>query len=331
MGIRTYRPAESYFDRFSRSVGGPTGTPVPGTSPVSATGGTKFTSGDNTYHFYVDDAFAPAPSEDRTFTLSSGNSINVLVIGGGGGAQSDGSGGGGAGGVAHAVNMPVSPGTFTATVGQRGDNNPITNGSSSTFVDPAGPTTLTGLGGGAGRDSNAGSGGGSGGGAGQPNQSGGAGNQPNQNANLPYITNYGNSGGPNPTGDDEGGGGGGAGGAGVPAGSDPTSGDGGAGQPFTFMPGPQLYADMPSPLQSTLGTDWRDALGPTGLMAGGGGGGDDGNATPYGEPGPGGGGNGGPGTPGVNYTGSGGGGGTSSPNTAGGQGGHGIIVVYYPT
>ena len=136
MGIRTYRPAESYFDRFSRSVGGPTGTPAPSPSPVSATGGTKFTSGDNTYHFFTSQS--PSP-----FTLSSGSLINVLVIGGGGGAQADGSGGGGAGGVAHAVNMPVSPGEFTATAGNRGDNNPITSGDSSTFIDPAGPTTLT--------------------------------------------------------------------------------------------------------------------------------------------------------------------------------------------
>ena len=329
MGIRTYSPAESYFDRFSRSVGGSTGTPV-ASDPVSATGGTKFTSGDNTYHFYINDAFAPAPASDRSFTLSSGNSINVLVIGGGGGADGDGGGGGGAGGVAHAVNMPVSPGTFTATVGQRGDNSPLTTGTSSTFVDPAGPVTLTGLGGGYGKDSNDGNAGGSGGGGGNGSDGGGA-NQPTQNDNLPYVTNYGTAGGPNPTGNDEGGGGGGAGGAGLPGGSDPESGDGGPGQPFSFMPGPQLYTDMPTSLQNTLGTDWRDALGPTGLMAGGGGGGGDGDSDPYGEPGPGGGGNGGPGESGVNYTGSGGGGGTSSPNTPGGQGGHGIIVVYYPS
>jgi hypothetical protein len=99
------------------------------------------------------------------------------------------------------------------------------------------------------------------------------------------------------------------------------------------MPGPGLYSDMPSPLQSTLGTGWRDALGPTGLMAGGGGGGR--NNTPGGAGGPGGGGRGG--SPdgatsvGIDYTGSGGGGGGSSPNTYGSDGANGIVVVYYPT
>tara|TARA_R100000030_G_scaffold45845_1_gene34603 strand:- start:211 stop:1179 length:969 start_codon:yes stop_codon:yes gene_type:complete len=319
--LRSIGNAISAFNDFYARTAG---SASPGASdPVSATGGVKFTSGDYTYHFFTSQS--PSP-----FTLSSGNLINVLVVGGGGGAMGDGSGGGGAGGIAHAENMPVSPGEFTATVGDRGNNSPITNGSGSTFVDPSGPTTITGLGGGAGKDSNPGSNGGSGGGGGQVNDPGGTGNQPSQNPGLSYVTNYGNDGGPG-SGNDEGGGGGGAGGPGVAAGSGPTSGDGGNGQPFTFMPGPQLYTDMPSPLQSTLGTAWRDALGPTGLMAGGGGGGDDGDHAPYGEPGPGGGGNGGPGSDAVNYTGSGGGGGSSSPNRAGGQGGIGLVVVYYPT
>ena len=85
---------------------------------------------------------------------------------------------------------------------------------------------------------------------------------------------------------------------------------------------------MPSPLQSTVGTAWRDALGPTGLMAGGGGGG----SSPGAPGGPGGGGTGDTTAgPGVNYTGSGGAGGPSSPNQPGGTGGNGIVVVYYPT
>jgi len=324
MGIRSIRQGESYFDRFARTRDGGFGA---GGQGVSATGGTKFTSGIYTYHFYVNDAFGPQPQPNKEFTLASGSSINVLVIGGGAGGQNDGGGGGGAGGVAHAENMPVSPGTFVATVGRgRAYADSPNTPEPSTFTDPSGPVTITGLGGGHGRDSNPGEDGGSGGGGGQPNRAGGTGNQPGQNTFLPYVTNYGNTGGQGGPGD-QGGGGGGAGGTGG-AGSASPSGAGGAGQPFQFMPGPQLYTDMPSPLQSTLGTGWRDALGPTGLVAGGGGGG----SSPGAPGGPGG---GGPGdtnrTPGQNYTGSGGAGGPSSPNENGGTGGHGLIVVYYPT
>ena len=324
MGIRSFNQGEAYFDRFSRTRDSGSGT---ASEPISATGGTKFTSGSYTYHFYVNDAFAPQPSSNKEFTLSSGSQINVLVIGGGSGGQNDGGGGGGAGGIAHAENMPVSPGTFVATVGRGkayGDS-PNTP-ESSTFVDPSGPTTITALGGGLGRDSTTGEDGGSGGGGGQPNNSGGTGNQPNQNTFLSYVTNYGNTGGQGGPGD-QGGGGGGAGGVGGPGPASP-SGAGGAGQPIPNFPGPQLFADMPGPLSSTLGTNWRDALGPTGLMAGGGGGG----SSPGAPGGPGGGGTGDTTAgAGVNYTGSGGAGGPSSPNQPGGTGGNGIIVVYYPT
>ena len=83
--------------------------------------------------------------------------------------------------------------------------NPTTN---PTFTDPSGPITITGLGGGQGRDSNPGQDGGSGGGGGQPNMAGGTGNQPGQNSSLPYVTNYGYTGGQGGPGDQGGGGGG---------------------------------------------------------------------------------------------------------------------------
>ena len=316
MGIRSIRQGESYFDRFARTRDG--GLSSPGAPSVSATGGTKFTSGSNTYHFFT--STSPAP-----FTLSSGSTINVLVVGGGGGSMADGSGGGGAGGVAHAEDVPVSPGEFTVTAGDRGNNSPLTNGGDSTFVDPSGPVTIRATGGGYGKDSDQGNGGGSGGGGGQPNNNGGPGNQPTQNPGLPYVTNYGNNGGQGGP-SDQGGGGGGSGGAGTAGGP---GGLGGDGQPFSFMPGPQLYTDMPSPLQSTLGTGWRDALGSDGNIAGGGGGG--GPSSP-GAGGSGGGGNGSNSAqPGVDYTGGGGGGGPSSPNQPGKPGGRGLVVVYYPT
>ena len=241
MGIRSIRQGESYFDRFARTRDGGFGT---ASDSVSATGGTKFTSGSYTYHFYVNDAFGPQPAPNKEFTLASGSQINVLVIGGGSGGQNDGGGGGGAGGIAHAENMPVSPGTFVATVGRGkayGDS-PNTP-ESSTFVDPSGPVTITALGGGLGRDSNPGNDGGSGGGGGQPAQAGGTGNQPGQNSSLPYVTNYGNNGGQGGPGD-QGGGGGGAGETGFAG----APGVGGNGQPIPNFRFPQLLSVMPVPL-----------------------------------------------------------------------------------
>ena len=317
--LRSLGNALSSFRDFYASTGTDSSGSGGGT-PVSATGGTKFTSGSFTYHIYT--SSTPAP-----LSVSAGSEINVLVIGGGAGGQRDGGGGGGAGGVAHAENMPISPGTFTISAGEGKAYHDSPNSvGNSTFIDPSGPTTITGLGGGHGRDSNAGEAGGSGGGGGQPNNSGGAGNQPGQNPSLPYVTNYGNNGGQGGPGD-QGGGGGGAGQAGG-AGSASPSGAGGDGQPIPNFPGPQLYTDMPSPLQSTVGTAWRDALGTAGNFAGGGGGG----SSPGAPGGIGGGGDGDTSqSPGVNYTGSGGAGGPSSPNQPGGSGGNGIIVVYYPT
>ena len=318
MGVRSTNSLQSFIDDFYRSGTDALGSG--GGTPVSATGGTKFTSGDYTYHFYTSNSAAP-------FTLSSGTSINFLLIGGGDGGQNDGGGGGGAGGVAWGQDFPVTPGEFTIRVSHgttwNTPNPHPTSFNPGPSVIPSGSTTIEGKYGGGGRDSTTGEGGGSGGGGGQPNNAGGPATQPSQNSDHPTVTNYGNPGGQGGPGD-QGGGGGGAGGAG---GNGP-GGEGGNGQPFTDFPGPQLYTDMPSPLQSTLGTAWRDALGSTGLMAGGGGGGSSSPAAG----GPGGGGTGGNTRGnGVNYTGSGGAGGPSSPNESGGTGGHGIAVIYYPT
>ena len=74
----------SFRDFYAR-----TGTDALGSgggTPVSATGGTKFTSGSFTYHIYTKST--PAP-----LSVSAGSEINVLVIGGGAGGQRDGGGG----------------------------------------------------------------------------------------------------------------------------------------------------------------------------------------------------------------------------------------------
>ena len=373
--VRSVGNAFSAFtDIFSKTGNDAVSAPHPG-GPAIATGGVKFkvptaaapvpTGGGYVYHFFTDTS-TPAP-----FELTYGDSVNVLLIAGGGrGSRA----GGGGGGIAHVTSLPTgiplggSGNPFTATIsvgeGKSPTSGSTNRGDDSTFVcappaDPSTPITIKALGGGNGGGGN-GNNGGSGGGGGwpgdapgfsSPGASGGSSLQQNQNpgfaAAFPNatLTPYGNPGGPtipgHPSSDGTGRGGGGAG-----EDSPGSFGQGGAGQPFAIVPGPVLYPYMPSPLQTTLGTAWRDALGPTGLMGGGGGGG---TAFAYGTVpsdaerqrigGPGGGGKGGfqdppnfagpdnPAEPGVNYTGGGGGGfGTSNPI---GNGGHGIVIVYY--
>lgn len=330
------------------------------------------------YHIFTD------TSTPATFEVEYGTSINVLMVGGGG-AGGGGGGGGGAGGIAHAINLPTgipaggSAAPFIATINVGAGHEhpapastPETTGGDSTFVytpleDPSTPITITALGGGNGGSNGSGSAGGSGGGAGRANLpifpgpetyfNAGSAQQPAQNPGLPFVTNYGNGIG-SPTTRTQVPGTSpayfrsfGGGGASEPAGTNATPSlsdqvkTGGAGQPFAIVPGPIIYTYAPSPLQSTLGTAWRNALGPTGIMGGGGGGTHHDSSTAGGPGGAGGGGAGGydrltpdgflpatypsptlGGNPGVDYTGSGGGAWFSvSP----GNGGKGIVIVYY--
>jgi len=84
-----------------------------------------------------------------------------------------------------------------------------------------------------------------------------------------------------------------------------------------------MYPLLPSPVQSIVGTAWRDALGPTGLFAGGGGG----AGGPGGSGGPGGGGPGAPPTVGKAVVNTGGGGGGFNPGVL--NGGPGIVIIRY--
>ena len=336
---------------------------------TTASGGTKFTNGDQTYHLF---------HTSSTLVMTNGSdSITAeifLVAGGGGGVD----GGGGAGGIRNVPGVTLGPGeTWTCTVGDGaspsggpagsaagrpgwsdGNNqpNPIVGKHTDFYFQPVSypdPKYYRAIGGGRGGVwGNSGGPGGSGGGAGN-RASGGA--QPGGAANTinttptPAPNQFGNAGGAvsgSPV-DDIGAGGGGAGGAGI-TGSPPTStatrGNGGAGAPFPAYAspiiGPQLTsAGVPGPEVTAFNT----AVGPTGLYGGGGGGGgrnpgdDSGTAG-----GPGGGGAGGSGTnsgtggePGIKYTGGGGGGGgfhdPSVTYGPGGGGGTGLIIIKYPT
>jgi hypothetical protein len=317
--------------------------------PLTATGGTTNTGGGYKYHIYSSDT--PAPESNFTVTSGDGGNIELLVIGGGGGSSFDNGGGGGAGGIAYASALSVTQGAHAISVGGGGQgsstfgypghpNNNPTRGTNSTFVHPAG--TITGLGGGGPAaetpnyevytpvPSNVYPGGSSGGGrytypgknplnidsvtAAQPSQ-------PNFGVG---VVHYGNIGGNANQSSFTGGGGGGAGGAGSP--KTPSSpGAGGPGQPFTGFSAPMISPGIPSPEQSAF----ISAVGPTGLFGGGGGGSSE---TVSGDSpvAPGGGGKGGlsvPDAAGAGVYGTGGGGG--SHNSAGKNGGTGLVILRY--
>ncbi len=281
--------------------------PTPPPSPISATGGTTYTPGNGyTYHTFT---------SPGTFTVNSGNStIQVLVVAGGGGGNGGYGGGGGAGGVIYDTAFPVTPGSYTVSVGSGGAF--AASGSDSSF----GPL-LVAKGGGRGGlyPTTAGAPGGSGGGGAEPTAPFGPGIQPSQ-PKPATATNYGNPGGPGSplTGAYASGGGGGAAAAGGAGGNTGPGGSGGAGQPF---PGFEYPIVGLSPVVPTANSPTNNHYGgggagwgypASGQIGGAGGGGRGGYGTAY--------------TPGVNGLGGGGGGNFPSPA---GTGGNGIVIVRY--
>jgi hypothetical protein len=129
---------------------------------AQASGGTETTSGGYKYHTFT---------SDGTFTVSSGGSVEYLVVAGGGsGGRGNGGSGGGAGGMLTGT-ASLSAQSYTITVGaggadRTGSNSIGNNGQNSTFAG-SGFTTLTAIGGGGGAGLNRSNGaaGGSGGGA----------------------------------------------------------------------------------------------------------------------------------------------------------------------
>jgi len=332
--------------------------------PLSASGGTKFTSGDQTYHLFHTSSTLVVEAGAGSLTAEI-----FLVAGGGSGFD----GGGGAGGIRNVPNVTLTAGeTWVCTIGGGGastgsgssstnrpgwnssnaQSNPIVGKHTDFYFQPvsySNPKYYRALGGGRGGAwANDGGPGGSGGGAGNrsnPGKSGGVANSDNGTPN-PGAGQFGNAGGGcngSPV-NDIGGGGGGAGSSGTSGSSpEPTTyrGNGGAGAPFPAYAspiiGPQLTAaGVPGPEVTAFNT----AVGPTGMYGGGGGGGGrfpgDNTGTSGGA---GGGGNylGSPpymGTPGIKYTGGGGGGGGLVEGIGygpGGGGGTGIIIIKYPT
>ena len=299
-------------------------------SSLSASGGSKFSLSGYTYHVFL---------SSGSFVVASGSqNVELVAIGGGGSGGYFYGSGGGAGGCCHATAFPVTPGTYTCTVGD-GASAPANSqnvgqkgGATEIYKGSPGPSSsnVYALGGGGGGYK----------GAPSPSDPWGPGgcpggvNHPLAGLNSPFPSSYpqhpsvtkysgdGGKGSPNDT--DQGGGGGGIGGGG-------SGRQGGDGRPFPMLPGPGIYNALPSPDQSTVGAIWRDTLGPTGLIGGGGNGYNLGEAPggPSIPTRPGGGGSDGPSDYffGVNYTGS-GGRGPSSPGYPG-SGGKGLIVIRY--
>ena len=325
------------------------------TGSISATGGTKITSGDYVYHVWCKDS--PTPSKTLTVEAGEGNA-SILVVGGGGGTSCDNGGGGGAGGIAYGPSIPLVPGTYTVSVGDGGLYNPARDntfnwGTLSSFTHPIG--TITGYGGqGSANADNSYDiytpyavnpnvpanqmGSTAGGRVTNPTSEEatitpvGTSGQPQQSTFSGKITNYGNSGGPATNGHYwNGGGGGGAGGAGAtssPSEPSPGRGVGGNGQAFPAFPAPVIAPGIPSPEQP----NFSPVVGPTGLFGGGGGGSVENPDQDFaGGPGGGGTGNGGGiGGSGVYGTGGGmGSNGNTSSNPGSYKGGSGIVLVRY--
>jgi|13_taG_2_1085334.scaffolds.fasta_scaffold03258_3 hypothetical protein len=272
-----------------------------------ASGGTKTTSGQYTYHTF---------NSSGTFTVESGTAeIEYLIQAGGAGGSSDRAGGGGAGG-AIARTTTVSKGTFPVIVGAGGAGGPTdesygTAGGDSSFVGDTAigggtggfqqsSTSLPGISGGCGGGGCGGDGGGASGGSGTSGQ--------------------GTAGGAGETGAS--GGGGGTGTSGVNA-TTTQAGAGGSG--YTWLDGVQRGGGGGG------GTDPRKTVGRN-VGAGGAGGGGRGGA--YSSV------NGGPqnsdlpALAGTTNTGSGGGGGGLDPNNAGmmgASGGSGVVIIRYLT
>ena len=336
------------FNQSDLSLRGATQSSRLFSGSVSASGGNiNGTEPGNGYKYHI----FTSPGTLQVAPSSVPVSVEYLVVAGGGSGGYDRGGGGGAGGLRS--NSPTCPAprrtpvlvlntgvTYTITVGSGGVTNnqygtppagPLKGGDSSidSTVVASGGAGITTPAGAPSRDGGSGFGGGSGG------QTGRGDTVASPDGLSPTVQGF-PGGAPGPggtvqpnTGSGGGGGAGGAGGASSPP-SGPYAGVGGAGLAVPAFAGP-LFPDMPA--------NWRGAVGPTGVYAGGGGGGgsQDGQGPPTGGPRhPGGGGAGvggsgsGDGGAGAANTGSGGGGGGNLPQGDGGAGGSGIVIIRYP-
>ena len=290
---------------------------------MTATGGTKTTSGLYTIHTFT---------SSGTFSVSETSGIiDFLVIAGGGGGGHDNGGGGGAGGVVWTTSASIATGDHTVTIGAggapsaAGGINPGANGANSIFK------TATALGGGgAGGADMTGANGGSGGG-GSRNRVGGSSTQ-----GASGGTAFANRASASTNSSFEGGGGGGAGAAGT-AGTSGALGSGGIGvSTFVNSSASETTAFLLAALAGTNSSNVATTSSSSGTLyiAGGGAGGSQNSVTAATTAA----GGGGPSVSNTNATGvsglvnTGSGGGSSGTGSGtGGSGGSGIVIIRYLT
>jgi hypothetical protein len=219
-----HKKEKPVFTGISRGIGGfgfgSGGGGAGGPVRFTASGGSQTTANGFTIHTFT---------SDDTFSVDSGEGeIEYLIIGGGGGGVPGyGSGGGGAGAVRQSASHPVTPGTYSVTIGPGGAANSAGSDTSIAF-----PSTITARGGGRGSSygfpspvPTAGGCGGGGGGAPNGTNIGGHGNTPfivgdieggaGGNGEQSGTYGGGGGGGQGGTGGSGGGGSGGAGGRGL--------------------------------------------------------------------------------------------------------------------
>ena len=314
----------SLNDSAVRTLAGrPSGTisynDLRGKSSFSASGGNYVVSPGNgyTYHTFT------GPG---SFVFSGSKSFDILVVGAGGGSKDafdSRCGGGGGGGVAYWPSVSLAAGTYSITVGtgsagSSGGDSVFGPGTSYSVVGKGG-----GLGGGGprGNQTSGVSGGSGGGGAGfDQNTASGSATQPSQNPGRSGLINSGNPGGPARSGYATSEGGGGAGGAGNRT-TATYGATGGHGIQYSAFTGNLIGIPSLNPYSGYYGGggDSADSTNTTRPL--GGGGACPTTATVSNHQG----------QNGINYLGGGASGGGSAGPVSTKAGGHGIVVVRYPT
>jgi hypothetical protein len=120
--LRSLGNINSAFDDFYARTGKDAVSPFT-PPPITATGGTKSTSGIYTLHAFT---------SSGSLVISSGEGdVDYFVVAGGGGGGNTIGGGGGGGGVARGTISNMSPGPYTVTIGAGGGGSPSPNSAGS--------------------------------------------------------------------------------------------------------------------------------------------------------------------------------------------------------
>ena len=172
-----FKKEKPVFTGITRGIGGfgfGGGAAAGGATPVSASGGTKRTFGDYTFHVFVGQPTIDGAGFPYTFSVTNGGEPNttfdLILVGGGGGGGDDmpgsyGGGGGGAGGVRFIPELTLGNNPYPMVVGSGGSN---ANNGGDTIFNPGNGNGLPEI-----NVNGGGYGGAGGGGGGNPGGAGG--------------------------------------------------------------------------------------------------------------------------------------------------------------